>query len=229
MPNGGFIARYNATNYSTLSSFQLVTSIDSNSQNVDPLFLTYLSSPFNLRLLQCLIAPSINAVDHDYNYAKRFNLYSLIGAFEYLPQSANVECWNTSNNIISWHPTFQSIINCINTNYKNRYTGDLILKINANLVETSTLTLTSSAYSSILIFPTLTGLHISGDMGSLPVFYFNGAKNITIDGRLNGTGANNPVTNLTISNTSISSGNHPIINYNNANPIVIRYCTIKNP
>ncbi|MEI7492532.1 MAG: T9SS type A sorting domain-containing protein [Bacteroidota bacterium] len=83
----------------------------------------------------------------------------------------------------------------------------------------------SAIYTSVSIYPTTSWLTISGNLGS-PVIDFNGADNVTIDGRLNQSGS---TVDLTISNTSTSSGaNTSTIRFiNDATNNTVKYCTIK--
>ena len=67
--------------------------------------------------------------------------------------------------------------------------GDIVIKVNGNTVETATAVLNasgagSSNYTSINIYPTAGSLSIGGNLAA-PVIDFNGADNVTIDGRRN--------------------------------------------
>jgi FG-GAP-like repeat/FG-GAP repeat len=108
--------------------------------------------------------------------------------------------------------------------------GDITVKIIANSIETASAVLNangsgSASYSYVNIYPTATGLSISGDLaGSL--IDLNGADNVTIDGRVNATGSTK---NLVVSNTSTSNtaGTSTIRFKNDASTNTVKYCTIK--
>ena len=73
-------------------------------------------------------------------------------------------------------------------------------------------------YSSVTIYPTVSGLSISG---SGNVLTFDGATNITIDGRVNGAGT----ANLIINNTT---GPFKVITFTNGSQYnTVRYCNIQ--
>jgi len=108
--------------------------------------------------------------------------------------------------------------------------GDITVKIIANSIETASAVLNangsgSASYSYVNIYPTATGLSISGDLaGSL--IDLNGADQVTIDGRVNATGSTK---NLVVSNTSTSNtaGTSTIRFKNDASTNTVKYCTIK--
>lgn len=85
-------------------------------------------------------------------------------------------------------------------------TGDIVIKIIDNTTETATAVLNASvtvsaSYTSIIIYPTVTGKSISGTLDAA-LIDLSGADNVTIDGRPNATGsAQDP----TITNTSVTT------------------------
>ncbi|MFA6582616.1 MAG: hypothetical protein WCS79_12500, partial [Paludibacter sp.] len=80
----------------------------------------------------------------------------------------------------------------------NVQTGNnIVIEISSNTTETSTASLSEGVWSSLTIYPTVTGIMISGNL-NFPLISFNGADNVTLDGRVNQTG----VTDLTITNSS---------------------------
>jgi hypothetical protein len=86
------------------------------------------------------------------------------------------------------------------------HTGTLTVTITANTSESASAVLNASGvgsanYTSINIYPTVSGLTISGNLAT-PLIDLNGADNITIDGRVNATGN---LVDLTITNSSTSN------------------------
>jgi len=113
-------------------------------------------------------------------------------------------------------------------------TGAITLQVISNTTETAYAALYqsgytgaggTSSYTSVNIYPTTTGLSISGDM-NYPFIDLNGADNVTIDGRVNATGLN---VDLVISNTRAAGDNNTstIRFINDATFNTIKYCTLK--
>ena len=72
--------------------------------------------------------------------------------------------------------------------------GTIVININANTTESASAVLNASgsgsaSYTGISIYPTTTGLSISGELAA-PLIDLNGADNVTIDGRVNATDVN---------------------------------------
>ncbi|MFZ4401876.1 MAG: beta strand repeat-containing protein, partial [Bacteroidales bacterium] len=106
--------------------------------------------------------------------------------------------------------------------------GQIILQIIDNTTETATATLNASgmgsaSYSSVIIYPTVSGKSITGNL-TLPIIYFLGADNVTIDGRLNAVGFTK---DLTITNNSTATGAVIVRYVNSAEFNTIKYCTLK--
>lgn len=76
-------------------------------------------------------------------------------------------------------------------------------------------------YTSLKIYPTVSGLQIGGNIAG-PVFDFNGADNVTIDGRVNGTGS---TIDLLIINTRRKQPALRLIN--DASYNTVKYSTLK--
>lgn len=110
-------------------------------------------------------------------------------------------------------------------------TGDIVLQIIDNTVETETAILYESGhdgysdYSSVTIYPTGSGYSITGNLAG-PLIELNGASQVTIDGRVNTVGSTK---DLTITNTSNSNaaGTSTIEFINGASNCNIKYCKIK--
>ena len=84
-------------------------------------------------------------------------------------------------------------------------------------------------YTSVTIYPTVTGKTIGGDLNSALVA-LNGANNVTIDGRLHNTDGslNGSTCDLTISNTGLTMGSASTINFlGGASNNTVEYCTLK--
>ena len=114
------------------------------------------------------------------------------------------------------------------------HTGALEVRIKANTTETTTATLYQSGYNSgsgisnytsVKIFPTLSGISVSGNL-ALPLIDLNGADNVVIDGRVNAAGT---LKDLVINNSSTSAAatTSTIRFINDASTDTIRYCTIR--
>ncbi|MFZ4590837.1 MAG: T9SS type A sorting domain-containing protein [Ignavibacteria bacterium] len=110
-------------------------------------------------------------------------------------------------------------------------TGSVTLQIIANTTEASSAILNASGsgsanYSSVLIYPTSSGLTISGSMASgTPMIDLNGADNVTFDGRVNQSGSRDLI--ITNTSTGATVGTSTIRLYNDASSNTITYCIIK--
>jgi len=80
----------------------------------------------------------------------------------------------------------------------------------------------SSNWTTLKIYPTISGLSLSGNNDS-PIINLDGAKNVTIDGRVGGNGS---TASLSIKNTS-SNSSRAIQFINSAQNNIIRYCIIE--
>jgi len=103
-------------------------------------------------------------------------------------------------------------------------TGAVTLQIIDNTTETATATLNASgsgsaSYTSVNIYPTASGLKISGAVSYL--ITLNGANNVTIDGRVNATGSTK---DLIIESTA---SNSPALRYSSASYNTIKYTILK--
>ena len=93
--------------------------------------------------------------------------------------------------------------------------GAITITLTASTSEGSTAILNASSgsasYSSVNIYPTISGVTISGNLGS-PLIDFNGADNVTIDGRANATGF---TVDMTVTNIRSGDGNSSTIRFTN--------------
>jgi hypothetical protein len=121
-------------------------------------------------------------------------------------------------------PTLKEAFDFINS---GNLSGNITLYIIDNTVENATAVLYESghgglsSYSSVTIYPTITGRTISGNIDG-PLIDLNGADNITIDGRVNQSGAKD----LTVSNTSTGNSSSTVRFIGSATNNAIKYCKI---
>jgi len=106
--------------------------------------------------------------------------------------------------------------------------GDIIVKVHGSATETASAVLNASgsgfsSYTSVLLYPTASGLSISGNLIA-PIIDFNGADNVIIDGRVNGTGTDK---DLTISNISTNAAASTVRFLLDARNNTVRNCTIQ--
>ena len=108
-------------------------------------------------------------------------------------------------------------------------TGSITLQVIASTTETTTAVLNATAtgtanYSAVSIYPTSSGLSISGNIAG-PLIRLNSARNVTIDGSVNGLGA---ATDMVISNTSTSTtaSTSTLMFYGDAKNNTIKYNSI---
>jgi hypothetical protein len=122
------------------------------------------------------------------------------------------------------YTTLQAAFAAINA---GTHTGAITIKITGNTTETASAVLNASGtgsanYTSILIFPTASGLKISGFLNT-SLINLNGADNVTIDGRVNATGT---VRDLMITNTSTGNFAATIFLIESAQNNVVQYCKL---
>jgi hypothetical protein len=125
--------------------------------------------------------------------------------------------------------TLKLAFDAINANTGGVYTDAITLQIIDGTTETASAVLNSSAnWSSLIIYPTVTGKTISGSFAA-PLIDLNGADNVTIDGRLYTAGVPGSSVDLTITNTSLSGATNTstIRFYNDAKSNTVKYCNIK--
>jgi hypothetical protein len=226
-PGTGGVLGYYGADKSTLPIVTGATGNDLNSKNIQPGFSIagggnssdYLPSEVSLS------APSLSGITTDFSGATRNKLS--IGAYDYSVNSV-VLLTATSGTLSSKYFSLKDAFDAINGGIAQ---GIIDISINSGTNETAGAILyhsgynSTSNYTSVNIYPTVTGLTISGNLAA-PLIDLNGADNVTINGSLNGENAGK---NLTITNTSTSatSGTSTIRMYNGANSNTIKYCTIK--
>ena len=136
--------------------------------------------------------------------------------------NAQVSLTATSGTLTGSFTTLKGAFDAINA---GTHKGKIIITLSGNTTETSSAILygsgtSSSSYDSIRIYPTATGVTISGTPS--PLIYLYGADHVTIDGRLNAAGF---ITDMTISNTN-SSG-VTVQYYDDATYNTIKYCKLQ--
>jgi PKD repeat protein len=152
---------------------------------------------------------------------------TLITLMCYLSINSFAQTIRTVGNTGANYATLKLAFDAINNGTIN---GDIILQVIANTTEpTFGASLNASgsgnsSYTSVLIYPTAPGLKISGNINS-SIINLNGADNVTIDGRVNLTGADK---DLTIENTSCGLGGSRVLTFGfHAENNIIEYCVIK--
>lgn len=102
--------------------------------------------------------------------------------------------------------------------------ANIVITITASpAADNATAILNDKGWATLKIYPTTSSFLISGTVNG-PLIDLNGADNVTIDGRLGGSGAPK---NLTISNLSTGTAASTIRFINDAKTNRIQYCTIK--
>ncbi|MDD3322033.1 MAG: choice-of-anchor Q domain-containing protein [Paludibacter sp.] len=148
-----------------------------------------------------------------------FNIKVDLGAYEYQLPIVVSEVGNDTET------GYNELNDAFNAIEAGTHTGDLVIKIGGNSTRAALNAsgTGSASYSSILIYPTVSGCTLSiNETKSL--FEFNGADNITIDGRVNQSG---PV-DLTFVNLETTSGSsHTIYFADGATNNTVKYCNIK--
>ena len=149
----------------------------------------------------------------------------LLLIYHFTSYSANEITLNaTSGSTGSSYTTLKASFDAINA---GTHKGDITILVNANTTESSAMTLNysgsgSASYTSVLIYPTASGISISGSISG-NMISLNGADYVTIDGRVNQTGS----ANLTISNNSTGSSASTFNFYNDAQNNNLKYTYIR--
>jgi len=130
----------------------------------------------------------------------------------------------TLSNIDDTYETLKAALDAINTQ-TDLSNKNIEIKIAGNTTETATAVLnqpTTASWTSLTIYPTATATISGSFVGT--ILDLNGADNVTINGKLNKTGA---AKSLTISHTSnADNGNRTIRLTNDAKNNTIQYATI---
>ena len=223
---GGVLGFYNSAD---VSSLPLINTFDGNSLNANPSFASAggTSAANYIPSTLTLAGTMISGMSNDYALTNRAGTPT-IGAYE-VTLNLNLDVYK-ANVFQSSYTTLKGAFDKINN---GTHTGALEIRIKGNTTETAAAVLYNSGYtfsgatsnySSVNIYPTVTGKTISGNMDAYMIDLY-GADNVTIDGRLNASGTTK---DLTITNTSTGAVNASSIRfYGSAENNIVKYCTIK--
>lgn len=130
----------------------------------------------------------------------------------------------TSGTTAACYPTLKAAFDKIND---GTHKGVIDVKINSSTTETATAVLYASGtgnsvYTAVNVFPTVSGIEISGNINGR-IIDFDGADNIIIDGRVNGSGASK---SLTIKNLNTGTSVSTIRFINSAENNTVRHCIL---
>jgi hypothetical protein len=129
---------------------------------------------------------------------------------------------NGADGVYTSLTNFRGAFYSINSDSQVGY--DIVIEIFDNSTAESGFTaLNDKGWNSLKIYPTVSGLEISGS-ANRPLIYFNGADNITIDGRVNESGS---APDLTIINTNTGNQAATFRFINSSENNKIRYCNIQ--
>lgn len=221
---GGTIGFF-TTNRQTLADWRTGTSRDMNSRSDDPLFANQggnVPADYVPRFDRLFGTPTAG-ISTDFNGRARGTIPTM-GAWEGNLAWRNVSVFAGGVYEADYF-TLKAAFDQINL---GTHRGILQIRINGSTDELAAAVLNasgsgSSNYSSITIFPTTTGLSVSGNL-TVPLIDLNGADFVTIDGRVNATGS---IRDLTISNLQTSTTTSTIRLYNDASNNTIRFCTLR--
>ena len=141
--------------------------------------------------------------DLKFDGCSRWLLILLMACCSLAGSAQNLSVTATSGTASGSFTTLKGAFDAVNA---GTHRGVIAIKINASTTEASSAVLNASgsgsaSYTGITIYPTTTGLSITGDLAA-PLIDLNGADNVTIDGRVNATGSTK---GLTISHTSAAN------------------------
>ena len=130
-----------------------------------------------------------------------------------------------ANSTSTCYTTLKAAFDAINA---GTHTGSITVKIHGSTTEIATALLNasgtgSSSYTDITIYPTSTGLSVSGALNA-PLIDLSGASQVTFDGRVNAAGSSR---DLIILNTSTGSSASTIRFINDASSNTVKYCKIR--
>jgi len=223
---GGVLGFFNSTD---VNSLPLITGMDANSLAINPLFASAggLLAADYIPATATLAGTTVGTVSADYASNNRAGTPTM-GAYEG-SLNLNIDVYKAGI-YQSGYSSLKEAFSKINSGF---HTGALEIRIKANTTETSSAILYRSGYTgaggtsnytSIRIYPTVTGITISGNIDA-HLIDLDGADNVIIDGRVNEAGTTK---DMTISNTSVGSSTASTIRfYGSAENNIVKYCTIK--
>ncbi|MEI6141169.1 MAG: T9SS type A sorting domain-containing protein [Mariniphaga sp.] len=221
---GGVLGYYNGANVTSVSSMPIN---DANSSAINPLFASA-GGTLALHYYPSATLTGIAGTGVLTDYSNYTRATPKMGAVEFdsapVVSGNTVEVYNGATLLASYlnlHDAFDNIND-------GTHTGSIIVKVTGSQMLSASAVLNASgtgsaSYTDVTMYPTVTGLTISGNGNfTEPLIDLNGADNVSIDGRVGGTGATK---SLTIVNPSIVG---PSIRFvNDAVGNTVKYCTIK--
>ncbi len=220
---------YNATTYTTdtyttLSSWQTGASLDATSLSADPVFEeeggAYAEAYIPTEVLTATNSEGTTTTDYD---GSERPAEPTIGAWE-LAALNTVEVYQ--NGI--YKASFRRLKLAFDKINDGTYTGNLTVKLIGNSSENATAALNASgsgsaSYTRVLVHPTIANLTVTGNLDA-PLITFNGADNVTLDGRVDATGSE---PSLTLTNTSTSASAVTVLFNNSTQQDTLRYCYVR--
>ena len=222
-PGTGGVLGYASGNILVLP---LIAGLDANSSPTNPVFVTPGGTTAANYLPQstALVAATGTSVLSDYAGTTRSLAKPSMGAYEYTVTGA-LTVTASVGPTTAGYSTLKAAFDAIDA---GTHQGDISIAINSSITETASAVLHqsgyngTSSYSTIHIYPTVTGLIINGNLAA-PLIDLNGADAVNIDGRVGGTGS---IKDLTISNTATASAS-TIRFLADATSNTVQYCTIQ--
>ena len=222
---GGYLGRYNG---SDLSSLPLVAANDASSIATNPTFASAGGIlPANYWPSSSMNGTSIDIIRNDYNNAFRSSSQPIVGALETLSSGFTTQVY-VNNSLAASYSDIKAAFDKIND---GTHTGAIEIKVAADQFLTATAKLNASgtgaaSYTSVVIYPTLAGLSINGNLAGAPLIDLDGADNVTIDGRVNASGSTKSLTIANGSNSNvIYTSTLRLIN--DATNNIVKYCIFK--
>ena len=213
---------YNSAN---VTSLPLIASNDANSKNTNPSLASAGGTTAANYLPSANTLNGVSGTGITTDYAGTTRIYNSMGAYDYAVNSITVNA--TSGSSTGNYLTLKTAFDAINA---GTHQGTITIQITGSTIETAQAYLRASgtgsaSYTSVNIYPTVTGLTISGNLDN-PLIDLYGADNVKFDGRVGATGS---AKDLTITNTS-SSGSTSTSTFRfagGATGNTVKYCTLK--
>ncbi|MFT3753971.1 MAG: choice-of-anchor Q domain-containing protein [Paludibacter sp.] len=192
----------------------------------NPLFVNSAADDYRLKIFSPAIDLGnntyISGVTSDLDGENRIiNPNVDLGAYEFHAFPVQVTGANGINNGTGYF-TLKTAFDAINAQ-ANQAGKNIIVAVVGSTEETATASLNSGNWTGLSIYPTASGLSISGNLDAAMI-NFNGADKVTIDGRMNATGS---ARDLTIENTSTGTSASTITLANNAEVNTLKYSIVK--
>ncbi|MFZ4521261.1 MAG: beta strand repeat-containing protein, partial [Bacteroidales bacterium] len=223
--SGGPLCFLNGTYCYTLAQVKAAY-LNWNSLNTNPAFANAGGTVAANYIPASLALLGVTGTGITTDYAGTTRTYNSMGAYDY-SVTGLVGVTATLGTATGTYTSLKAAFDAINA---GTHKGVIAIKINGNTSESVSAVLNasgtgSSSYTSVNVYPTVSGLSISGNL-AFPLIDLNGADNVTIDGRVNATGATKSL-EITNTSTSTDAGTSTIRFYNDASTNTVKYCTIK--